>query len=84
MSRSSTNLAVMRALPSVVVAVQLVEAADACESASSSGITTWVVTSSGVAPGSRMLMLTVAGSALREQVHAQVAEGEHAEHHQER
>ena len=33
------------------------------ESASSSGNTTWVVISSGVDPGSLMLMLTVAGSA---------------------
>ena len=33
------------------------------ESASSRGRTTWVVISSGVAPGRRMLMLTVAGSA---------------------
>jgi hypothetical protein len=63
MSRSSTNLAVILVVPSVVMADSS-SRPDSVESASSIGITTWVVTSSGVAPGSRTLMLTVAGSAL--------------------
>ena len=63
MSRSSTKRAVMRVEPSVVWACSS-SSPESVERASSIGITTWVVTSSGVAPGRRMLMLTVAGSAL--------------------
>ena len=50
--------------------------------ASSIGSTTEVDISSGLAPGSASATLTVAGSALREQVDAEVAEREDAEHHQ--
>src|SRR5260221_2697282 len=62
MSRSSTNWQVMRAVPActweLTSSMPLV-----VESASWRGRTTWVVISSGVDPGSLMLMLTVAGSA---------------------
>src|SRR6185369_3735659 len=62
MSRSSTNWQLMRAVPActceLTSSIPLM-----VESASSRGSTTWVVISSGVEPGSLMLMLTVAGSA---------------------
>ncbi len=63
MSRSRTNLTVMRVAPSVVMAESSSRPLSV-DRDSSIGITTWVVTSSGVAPGRRIAMLTVAGSAL--------------------
>ena len=61
-SRSSTNWQLMRAVPActceLTSSMPLI-----VESASSRGRTTCVVISSGVEPGSLMLMLTVAGSA---------------------
>ena len=62
MSRSSTNWQLMRAVPACTC--ELTSSMPLMvESASSRGRTTWVVISSGVDPGSVMLMLTVAGSA---------------------
>ena len=61
-SRSSTNWQLMRARPActweVTSSMPLM-----VDSASSKGRTTWVVISSGVAPGRDTAMLTVAGSA---------------------
>ena len=51
-------------------------------SAFSIGMTTAVVISSGLAPGSRSETLTVAGIGLREEIDAEIAEREDAEHHQ--
>src|SRR5689334_13900923 len=62
-SRSRTNLQVMRALPSVAVELSSSRPLIVL-TASSSGRMTCVVTSSLVAPGSLMLIVTVAGSAL--------------------
>src|SRR4029450_11604802 len=63
MSRSRTKRAVMRVVPSVVITWSS-SRPDSAAGGASSGITTCVVTSSGVAPGRRIVMLTVAGSAL--------------------
>ena len=61
-SRSRTNWQTTRALPSVAMDV-ISSSPLMVDNASSRGSTTWVVISSGVAPGSRTLTLTVAGSA---------------------
>src|SRR5438445_11154398 len=61
-SRSSTNWQLMRAPPACTCALSSAMPL-MVDSAASGGSTTWVVISSGVAPGSLRLMLTVAGSA---------------------
>ena len=61
-SRSSTNLTVIVALPSVRASTHLVDAGDAAEGFFIGSITD-VVISSGLAPGSASVTLTVAGSA---------------------
>ena len=53
------------------------------ESASSMGRTTWVVTSSGVAPGRRIVDVDGGGVGAREEVDAEVAEREDPQDHQE-
>ena len=62
MSRSSTNLMVIAALPSVMRVAESSSTPDMPLSASSIGSTTAVAISSGLAPGSWSATLTVAGS----------------------
>ncbi len=63
MSRSSTNLIVSCALPSLILFAAISSTPDRLLSASSIGSMTDVDISSGLAPGSVRLTLTVAGSA---------------------
>ncbi len=80
-SRSSTKRTVIIALPSVMRA-DISSMPETPLIVCSIGSTTDVVISSGLAPGSDSVTLTVAGSALGKQVDAEIAEREDAEHHE--
>src|SRR2546425_13271708 len=83
MSRSSTKVQVINAKPSkdqtLISSMPLTE-----DMASSSGKTTPVTTSSGVAPGSRTSTFTVAGWALGERGTARPPEGNNRNGHKKR
>ena len=81
-SRSSRNRTVMLAVPPALTLARSWSMPAMPLSAFSIGMMTAEVISSGAAPGSRSETLTVAGSALRKQIDAEIAEREDAQHHE--